>query len=126
MPKSDPTLSPSTTNPHPYTAKSKTDESTALKKKKNADAQAAFRTRRDNYIATLEETVTKLEFMMLELQGSCKDSCRDAGTLRNENAYLRYKYREREKFWRTLWSAKKTGPEELPPIPPLFYACAQP
>ena len=29
---------------------------TALKKKKNADAQAAFRARRANYIATLEET----------------------------------------------------------------------
>lgn len=56
MPKSDRTLSPSTTNPHPYTSKSKTHELTALQKKKNADAQAAFRTRRDNYIATLEET----------------------------------------------------------------------
>ena len=63
---------------------------------------------------------------MLQLQDSCKDSWRDAGTLRNENAYLRYEYREREKFWRTLWSAKKAGPEELPPMPPLFYACAQP
>ena len=29
---------------------------TALRKKKNADAQAAFRARRANYIATLEET----------------------------------------------------------------------
>ena len=29
---------------------------TALRKKKNADAQAAFRQRRANYIATLEET----------------------------------------------------------------------
>lgn len=28
----------------------------ALRKKKNADAQAAFRARRANYIATLEET----------------------------------------------------------------------
>lgn len=28
----------------------------AIKKKKNADAQAAFRARRANYIATLEET----------------------------------------------------------------------
>ncbi len=29
---------------------------TVLRKKKNADAQAAFRARRANYIATLEET----------------------------------------------------------------------
>jgi hypothetical protein len=28
----------------------------ALRKKKNADAQAAFRARRANYISTLEET----------------------------------------------------------------------
>ena len=28
----------------------------AIRKKKNADAQAAFRARRANYIATLEET----------------------------------------------------------------------
>ena len=149
MPKSNPTLSPSTTNAHPSPAKSNTDDAVnkltdvALRKKKNADAQAAFRARRANYIATLEETgdvpfvfidsscltyltVTSLESVVLQLQDSCKDSWREAGTLRNENAYLRYEYREREKFWRTLWSAKKAGPEELPPMPPLFYACAQP
>lgn len=63
---------------------------------------------------------------MLQLQDSCREARRDAAILRTENAYLRYEYREREKFWRTLWSAKKAGPEELPPMPPLFYACAQP
>lgn len=62
MPKSNPTLSPSTTNAHPSPAKSNTDDAVnkltdvALRKKKNADAQAAFRARRANYIATLEET----------------------------------------------------------------------
>jgi hypothetical protein len=38
----------------PATAKSLTDDA-AMRKKKNADAQAAFRARRANYIATLEE-----------------------------------------------------------------------
>jgi hypothetical protein len=56
MPKSNPSTSPST---HP---KSSGDDNgarlsdVALRKKKNADAQAAFRARRANYIATLEET----------------------------------------------------------------------
>lgn len=48
-------------NPNQDPAKASTDEQTrvndiALRKKKNADAQAAFRARRANYIATLEET----------------------------------------------------------------------
>jgi hypothetical protein len=57
MPKSNQSCSP----PLPH-AKPASDESTqrlsdvALRKKKNADAQAAFRARRANYIATLEET----------------------------------------------------------------------
>lgn len=38
----------------PANAKSLTDDA-AMRKKKNADAQAAFRARRANYIATLEE-----------------------------------------------------------------------
>jgi hypothetical protein len=56
MPKS-PRSSPSSAN-----AKTTGDDSNsrisdiALRKKKNADAQAAFRARRANYIATLEET----------------------------------------------------------------------
>ncbi|KAF8640833.1 hypothetical protein AX17_000482 [Amanita inopinata Kibby_2008] len=132
MPKSNPTLSPPTVNAQPTSTKSSPDESSnklsdvAIRKKKNADAQAAFRARRANYIATLEETVTSLESVVLQLQDSCRESRREANALRNENAYLRYEYREREKFWRALWSAKKSGPEELPPMPSLFYACAQP
>ncbi|KAK2461901.1 hypothetical protein APHAL10511_006364 [Amanita phalloides] len=132
MPKSNPTSPPSTTSAHPSSTKSSPDDAVnklsdvALRKKKNADAQAAFRARRANYIATLEETVTSLESVVLQLQDSCREARRDAVVLRNENAHLRYEYREREKFWRTLWSAKKASPEELPPMPPLFYACAQP
>ena len=38
----------------PANAKSLSDDA-AMRKKKNADAQAAFRARRANYIATLEE-----------------------------------------------------------------------
>ncbi|EJD07327.1 uncharacterized protein FOMMEDRAFT_149845 [Fomitiporia mediterranea MF3/22] len=40
-----------------------------LRKKKNADAQAAFRARRANYIATLEETVSVNRSN--QLRGSC-------------------------------------------------------
>ena len=37
----------------------------ALRKKKNADAQAAFRARRANYIATLEETGACLSLIVI-------------------------------------------------------------
>ncbi|CAA7265783.1 unnamed protein product [Cyclocybe aegerita] len=98
----------------------------ALRKKKNADAQAAFRARRANYIATLEETahiapVTSLESVVLQLQESCRESRGEALELRQENARLRHEYREREKFWRALYYAKKNGhpsePDDLPPPP---------
>ncbi|KAH7883603.1 hypothetical protein F5I97DRAFT_2041891 [Phlebopus sp. FC_14] len=98
----------------------------ALRKKKNADAQAAFRQRRANYIATLEETVTSLESVVLQLQDSCREARSEAGELRQHNARLRHEIREREKFWRALWQARKTGqaPEsdDLPPLPPAFSA----
>lgn len=116
----------------------------ALRKKKNADAQAAFRARRANYIATLEETgasvflnfkrnahrllavsvVTSLESVVLQLQDSCREARTEATELRQDNARLRHEFREREKFWRALWQARKTGqgPEsdDLPPLPASF------
>lgn len=67
MPKSSHTQSPPQSNatpqkqsnnvlrPHDDGVPAKMTE-VALRKKKNADAQAAFRARRANYIATLEET----------------------------------------------------------------------
>ncbi|KAI0348022.1 hypothetical protein BDW22DRAFT_1350154 [Trametopsis cervina] len=84
------------------------------RKKKNADAQAAFRARRANYIATLEETVTNLEAVVIQLQESCRASKADADKLRVENVRLRNEARDREKFWRALWQTKKTG---MPPDP---------
>ncbi|KAJ7487618.1 anaphase-promoting complex, cyclosome, subunit 4-domain-containing protein [Mycena galericulata] len=89
----------------------------ALRKKKNADAQAAFRARRANYIATLEET-GNLESVVLQLQDSCREARSEAQELRQQNASLRHEYREREKFWRALWQSRKTGEnDELPPLP---------
>ncbi|KAF7791848.1 hypothetical protein EIP86_002872 [Pleurotus ostreatoroseus] len=109
----------------------------AQRKKKNADAQAAFRARRANYIATLEETgehprpicpqrsthslrfcalvlVTNLEKVVVTLQASCREATEDAAQLRSENTRLKSEARDREKFWRALWQARKTG---LPPDP---------
>ncbi|KAL4070953.1 hypothetical protein J3A83DRAFT_4359002 [Scleroderma citrinum] len=98
----------------------------ALRKKKNADAQAAFRQRRANYIATLEETVTSLESVVLQLQDSCRESRNEAGELRQDNARLRQELRDREKFWRALYQARKTGQvsdtDDIPPTPPAFSA----
>jgi hypothetical protein len=117
----------------------------ALRKKKNADAQAAFRARRANYIATLEETgqkiplgtsvtkflpltvpslVTSLESVVLQLQDSCREAKHEASELRQENSRIRHDFREREKLWKALWQTRKTshGPEsdDLPPTPPSF------
>jgi hypothetical protein len=57
----------------------------------------------------------------LQLQDSCRESRHEAQELRHENGRLRHECREREKFWRALWQARKTshGPEsdDLPPLP---------
>jgi hypothetical protein len=61
MPKSPSTL---TNNIHKAASEEPSFRSTdvAMRKKKNADAQAAFRARRANYIATLEETGKTIPF----------------------------------------------------------------
>ncbi|KAG1741734.1 hypothetical protein EDD22DRAFT_982198 [Suillus occidentalis] len=102
----------------------------AFRKKKNADAQAAFRQRQANYIATLEETVTSLESIILQLQDSCREARSEARDLLQDNARLIREFREREKFGRALWQARKTerAPEsdDLPPLPSSFASHAQP
>ncbi|KAI0271359.1 hypothetical protein BC834DRAFT_438519 [Gloeopeniophorella convolvens] len=91
---------------------------TALRKKKNADAQAAFRARRANYIATLEETVTNLEAVVLQLQESCRDARSEANELRQDNHRLRTAGRERENLWKVLWRTKMGSEAQLDDIPP--------
>ncbi|KIL55427.1 hypothetical protein M378DRAFT_173650 [Amanita muscaria Koide BX008] len=73
----------------------------ALRKKKNAAAQATFRARRANYIAILEETVTNLESIVLEVQVSLEESRNEVQEMRDENSCLR---QELEKFWRAFWA----------------------
>src|ERR1700722_9383293 len=140
MPKSIQSSSPSVSHSKPLS-----DDHTsrlsdlALRKKKNADAQAAFRARRANYIATLEETghplflffffsllthstsVTSLESVVLQLQDSCRQSSKENNELRNELVHLRHENRH----WRVFYQARKTmqGPprpenDHLPPPPP--------
>ncbi|KAF9069042.1 hypothetical protein BDP27DRAFT_1325926 [Rhodocollybia butyracea] len=90
------------------------------RKKKNADAQAAFRARRNNYIATLEETVNNLESVVKVLQDSCKEAQTEAQELGQENIRLRSALRDRENFWRALWP-KRAGSDadssEFPTYP---------
>ncbi|KAH7930990.1 hypothetical protein BV22DRAFT_1027751 [Leucogyrophana mollusca] len=90
----------------------------ALRKKKNADAQAAFRQRRANYIATLEETVTSLESVVLQLQDSCREARAEVTDLKQDNARLKHELRERETLLR-MWQGRKTAhaPDDLPSIP---------
>ncbi|KAJ8084018.1 hypothetical protein AAF712_000908 [Marasmius tenuissimus] len=92
----------------------------ALRKKKNADAQAAFRARRANYIGTLEETVTNLESVVIQLQESCREARHETQELRQENGRLRLQLKEREHFWRSVWSRRNQGDAEEFPAPPTF------
>ncbi|KAF7306940.1 BZIP domain-containing protein [Mycena indigotica] len=89
-----------------------------MRKKKNAEAQANFRRRRATYISTLEETVTNLESVVIQLQETSRDArveVQQLKELRQQNANLRHEFREREKFWRGLWQSRKTTEgDELP------------
>ncbi|KAF5370219.1 hypothetical protein D9615_010062 [Tricholomella constricta] len=124
MPKSNSTMSPTTHNKQASDEPPSRMSDVALRKKKNADAQAAFRARRANYIATLEETVTSLESVVLQLQESCREARHESQELRQENVRLRHELREREKFWRTLWQARKPAQgaesDDPPPLPASF------
>ncbi|PPQ80798.1 hypothetical protein CVT25_001923 [Psilocybe cyanescens] len=125
MPKSNTTDSPpsSSTNSKPLSEVTSRMTDVALRKKKNADAQAAFRARRANYIATLEETVTNLESVVLQVQEASRDCRNKNAELEQENNRLRLEYREREKFWRALFQARKSGRvselDDLPAPPSL-------
>ncbi|KAL1761940.1 hypothetical protein FB107DRAFT_244746 [Schizophyllum commune] len=92
----------------------------ALRKKKNADAQAAFRQRRANYIATLEETVTSLEQVVLQLQDSCREAQQQAHEYKQQNSRLRHELKERDRIWRSLLDARKGphDPHDDLPLPP--------
>ncbi|KAI0724543.1 hypothetical protein C8T65DRAFT_5898 [Cerioporus squamosus] len=83
----------------------------ALRKKKNADAQAAFRARRANYIATLEETVTNLESVVLQLQESCRHTETQLQETRQENARLKTELEHKESLLRMYEHQKKVDRE---------------
>lgn len=83
------------------------------KKRKNASAQAAFRQRRSNYIANLEETVTSLETVVRKLQDACRDAHDDATEMRQENIRLKallQGFEERERIWKAYAKATAGTP----------------
>ncbi|KAF8807425.1 hypothetical protein BYT27DRAFT_7138256 [Phlegmacium glaucopus] len=128
MPKS--THSPPSPHSKPSSSPTSRMSDVAIRKKKNADAQAAFRARRANYIATLEETVTSLESVVLQLQESCRESRNEVLELRQENDRLRLENRERDKFWRAHYQPRKTGhppdsDDHPPPLSSPFLGQAQ-
>jgi hypothetical protein len=63
--------------------------------------------------------VTSLESVVLQLQESCRESRNEVLELRQENDRLRLENRERDKFWRAHYQARKTGhppdPDDRPP-----------
>ncbi|KAJ7899126.1 hypothetical protein B0H14DRAFT_2673889 [Mycena olivaceomarginata] len=89
-----------------------------LKKRRNADAQAAFRKRRDTYIQSLEGAVTNLEPVAKNLQEVLHESRVEILALQVENARLRSQYVEQEKLWRTTWQSNAAYPG-IPDLPEL-------
>ncbi|KIY71614.1 hypothetical protein CYLTODRAFT_418679 [Cylindrobasidium torrendii FP15055 ss-10] len=88
------------------------------RRRRNASAQAQFRARRANYISTLEETVTNLESVVLQLQESNRDSRNEIQEVRHENIRLRQAWRDREELWRAMWPRSSHGSELDAPMPP--------
>ena len=90
-----------------------------------------------NYISPIQfSLVTSLESVVLQLQDSCRESRAEASELRQENARLaqaldtlRHETREREKYLRALWHARKGADDphvdDFPPPPPSFSAIPQ-
>ncbi|EIW86696.1 hypothetical protein CONPUDRAFT_141133 [Coniophora puteana RWD-64-598 SS2] len=78
-----------------------------VRKKKNASAQAAFRQRRQNYINSLEETVTGLEKVVLQIQESYRDARAEVVKLRQENSLLRQSNQDRDALLKKLWQERK-------------------
>ena len=70
--------------------------------------------------------VTSLESVVLQLQDSCREARKEAGELRQDNARVRQELRDREKFWRALYQARKAGQAsdagDMPPLPSTFSA----
>ncbi|KAI0778173.1 anaphase-promoting complex, cyclosome, subunit 4-domain-containing protein [Trametes elegans] len=94
----------------------------ALRKKKNADAQAAFRARRANYIATLEETVTNLEGVVLQLQESVRSTENQLQEIRQENGRLKTELQHKDNIIRMLQQQKKLDREPQDDYPMSSYA----
>jgi hypothetical protein len=68
--------------------------------------------------------VTSLESVVLQLQDSCHEARTEINELKQENSRIRVEFRERDKYWKAILHAKKSGqcpdPDNLPPTPPSF------
>jgi hypothetical protein len=105
------------------------------KKKKNAEAQAAFRARRANYIATLEEAgslhllpqlfltyvvrrrpVTSLESVVRAIKEAIQESRMEVWNLQEQNVHLCLEFHQREMYFRAVCQSEKPGddPPQLP------------
>jgi hypothetical protein len=66
-------------------------------REKTRDSQAAFRKKRDAYVATLEETVNNLEAIAEELKRSHEENCAEVQEWREENRWLREQIQDQER-----------------------------
>jgi hypothetical protein len=61
---------------------------------------------------------------VLQLQDSCHEAHAEINELKQENSRIRMEFREREKYWKALWNARKSehvpDPNSLPPTPPAY------
>lgn len=76
-----------TTHPHHQKLNHDHDEDAIARKKKNADAQAAFRQRRQTYIKSLEDTVAELKSAVTEMEVIVKATSQEAKLQRQQAEY---------------------------------------
>ncbi|KZW02516.1 hypothetical protein EXIGLDRAFT_760004 [Exidia glandulosa HHB12029] len=104
-------------HPAERTAHMSPSELTALRRKKNADAQAAFRKRRANYIATLEETVNNLEQVVRSLQETIQEAKMQEHDLKTENSRLKFELDSMRKAQQPPHHTQPPTPQRLETAP---------
>lgn len=78
-------------NNHHRKSSNDNDEEAIARKKKNADAQAAFRQRRQTYIKSLEDTVTELKSAVTEMEIIVKTTSQEVKIQKQHVEHLEFK-----------------------------------
>ncbi|PPR02749.1 hypothetical protein CVT26_009460 [Gymnopilus dilepis] len=76
---------------------------TTVRKKRNAKGQAAFRAKRSQYIASLEETVLRLESALVQYQEEWRGSQDEIYKTKEDNEKMRLEQRQHEALLEAMY-----------------------